>query len=796
MLKKKLFRDIWKNKSQFFTIFAMVLVGVMVYVGIEAYTAGMKEASDTFYQNYNLQDLNLIGTNGYTKEDLEEIKKIEHVKDVERLLSVNATDDSGNITYFLNFVESNNIDKFYIVQGQEFDVNVSGAWLDEFYAKENNLSVGDTIKIKYDTITLEEEIVALINVPDHLYDLKDASSLMPNRKESGFVYLSINELPQSYIKNQMISSLSQKQGTNITNEMFNEIMPEFDYKDYAFYYLMVDVDSKDNVDKVKALIEEKNANTLAITKIENTASYTMYEGEMNEGQAFVGIFSGLFLGIALLSVITTMTRVIKKEKMQIGTLKALGFSNFKVIKHYIGYGFWVSLIGAIAGIIAGRYFIGNVFMSMEMQYFELPNNGAIIVPSSYVVASLVVIGISFVTYLTCRKELIKKPADALRTELPNVKSGSLNITTKGIFKKLNFTSIWNIRDIFRNKFRTITAIVGVSGCSLLIVCALGMLNSMNHFIDLQFNELYNFKYKLILKSDLEETKINELLNTYGNSSSMTLGIEYVLDNNVKESNIIFVTNANDLVRFLDDDENYIDIDSSDGVYVTYKLAENNNYKIGDTIKWHIYGEKEYYESIIVGFNKDPQTQNITMTKEYLESLDIKYTPDSIYTNKDLSNVKTIENVELISNKENLRNDLESMMSMMMTMIIIIVIFAIILGIIIISNMSILSFSEKEYQFATLKVLGFKDKQIKNIFVKQNIWITILSIIIGLPLGYYLTSYLFIACLEDNFDFGTYILPSTYIISALVTFITSYIVSKILARKINKIDMVSSLKGSE
>ncbi len=790
MLRKKLFRDIWNNKSQFFTIFSMVLIGVMVYVGIEAYTAGMKNAADSFYQEYNLQDLNVFGKSGYTKEDVEEIKNIEHVLDVERILKVNATDDTGDKTYFLNFIEENNIDKFYIVEGQEFDVNTKGAWVDEFYAKENHLKIGDILTISYDTISFEEEIVAFINVPDHLYDLKDASSIMPNRKESGFVYLSVNELSEDYIKDQWISSFLQQQGSAITNEML-----DFDYKDYVFSSLIIDVDAKENVDAVKTCIEEKSDNTVAITKIEDTASYIMYEGEMNEGEAFVGIFSGLFLGIALLSVITTMTRVIQKEKLQIGTLKALGFSNWKVMKHYISYGFWVSLFGAIFGILAGRFFIGNVFMSMEMQFFELPNHGAIIVPSSYIVASLVVLVISFVTYLTCRKELSKKPADALRTELPNVKNGSLNRTTKGIFKKLNFSSKWNLRDIVRNKFRTVTTLVGVSGCSLLIVCALGMLDSMNHFIDLQFEKLYNFEYKLTLKADLDEKKEQELLNTYGSSSSMTLSVEYVLGD-TKESNTIFVTDAKNLIRFLDEKENYIDINATDGVYVTYKLAEQNHYKIGDTIKWHIYGEKQYYESTIVGFHKDPQNQNITMTKEYFESLGLNYKPDSIYTNEDLSQVKTIENVEFISSRETLRNDLESMMSMMMSMIAIIIVFAILLGIIIISNMSILSFSEKEYQFATLKVLGFKDKQIKNIFVKQTIWITILSILIGLPLGSSLTSYLFDACLEENYDFGTYILPSTYIMSALITFLTSYIVSKILAKKVCKIDMVTSLKGNE
>lgn len=795
MLKKKLFRDILKNKSQFITIFLMVLIGVMVYVGIEAYSVGMKIAADDFYTKNNLQDLNVIGSESFTNEDIEEIKKIENVNGVERILKVTATDDTGNKTYFLNFIESNNIDRFHVADGNKFDVNEKGVWLDEFYAEKNNLKVGDTIKIKYDTILLEEKIIGLINVPDHLYDIKDASQLIPNRETSGFAYLSINELPESYIKNQVINAVSKQNGIAITNEQFDMMMPDFNYKNYAFYNLIVDIDGKENVNDVKAKIEDKFDKVAATIRIEDTTSYEMYEGEMSEGEAFVGIFSGLFLFIALLSVITTMTRVIQKQKIQIGTLKALGFKNRKIIMHYIGYGFWVSLFGSLLGIVAGRYFIGNVFMNLEMTYFELPNNGAVVVNSSYIVAALVVIGVSFVTYLTCRKELIKKPVDSLRTELPKVKESSLNITTKGIFKNMKFSSKWNFRDILRNKFRTVTAIVGICGCSMLIVCAFGMLDSINKFIDVQFSDLYNFEYKLSLKEDTSDENIQEIENEYGDASSKTLGIEYIKDG-TRISNNAFVDDSKNMIRFVNDESEFINLDNDDGIYVTYKFAETNGYELGDEVKWHIYGSKDFYRSKIVGFNKDPQNQNITMTRKYYESLGLDYKADSIYTNKDLSNTKEIKGVDLINSRESLRNDIEEMLGMMMTMIVIISVFAVILGVIIISNMSVLSFTEKEYQFATLKVLGFENKQIRDIFVKQNIWITIVSIIIGLPAGYYLTSWLFKACLDANYDFATFILPKTYILAGISTIVVSLITSYYIARKIKTIDMVSSLKANE
>ena len=130
------------------------------------------------------------------------------------------------------------------------------------------------------------------------------------------------------------------------------------------------------------------------------------------------------------------------------------------------------------------------------------------------------------------------------------------------------------------------------------------------------------------------------------------------------------------------------------------------------------------------------------------------------------------------------------------MLVLIIVIAVLLGSIIIYNLGIISYTEKQYQFSTLKVLGFKDKQIERIFIKQNNWIAIISIIIGLPLGFYLTDWLFKIAIEEHYDFGAFIKTEAYIISAIGTFIVSYLVSKFLARKIKKIDMVTSLKVNE
>ena len=789
MLRRKMIRDIKQNLSQFITILLMVFIGIMAYSGIESYMEGMKETANNFYGDYNLQDLNVMGE--LSEENINTIKKISNVKNAEGKLNVNGVlENDDDTTISMNFIEENEISKFYIVDGESFNKDTKGIWLDNFFAEENNLKIGDILKIKYDGYVFEDKIVGLINVPDHVYDVKDESQLYPDHKTFGFAYASINEL-EGFIKNQVM-----KEAIITDESTFNQVFSDFNYKDYIKYnYIMVDLDNKEKFNEVKNSIEEKMDN-VAVIDIEDTASYKQYQGEIEEGETYIGVFSGLFLFIALLSVVTTMNRVVKKQRLQIGTLKALGFKQRKIVLHYISYSFWISIVAALLGLVAGRYFIGSVFIGLEMSFFEIPNGMPIIKNDSYVVSALVVLCVSFVTYLSTRKILKEKTADTLRNEIPSVKSKSLNITTTGIFKKMSFNTKWNIRDMFRNKARTITGIVGITACAMLIVCSLGMLDSMNYFIDLQFNRIFNFEYKLSLKSDISKENLKELTDKYGDNTSQSIYIEVKDNDGNIESNNIFVTDSKDYVRFVDNKDQFINVDNDDGVYITYKLAKTKGYSIGDEISWHVSGKNKYYTSKIVGFNKDPQNQNLTMTRKYLESLDIEYKPDSLYTNVDLSENKDIAGVTVISNIDKLKEGMDGMLETMKTMLVLIIVIAIILGSVIIYNLGILSYTEKQYQFATLKVLGFKDKQIQKIFIRQNNIVSVISIILGLPAGFYLTDWLFKTAIEEHYDFGAHINLISYVLAAIGTFVISYVVSKILAKKIRKIDMVTSLKGNE
>ena len=855
MLNKKILRDIWKNKSQFITVFLMVFLAVFAFAGVHAYMDGMKESSKVYYENQNLQDIWLTSEN-FKADKLEEIKKIDNVKNAERLLCLNANvidaerfiDPNTNkklsdLVIECNFIETNEINKMYLIEGEEYSKEKNGLWLDYYLAKKLGIKVGDELELSIEGNSFKEKVAGLVEVPDHVYFIKDDTAIFPTHTDYGFAYLSINEFPKDYIYNKALETdevqdaiknlkdlkdtlskygitdysnipstiTSQIDGINDIDlsralelvDTYNENKEEFikaidkDFSledSYVFPYAIVDVDDTSKTLETKNKIKDNNEDIITATLRDDNLSYDGYKREAEEGETYSGVFSGLFVFIAILSVVTTMNRFVKKERTQIGTLKALGIKRSKITRMYVNYGFFISVIASVLGIVLGNLLIGNFFLEMEMEYYEIPYYNIVTIPLVYYVAIAIIIVITLVTYLSCRKILKEPAAEALRIERPKVKVKENSFTTKKAFNKLSLSSKWNIRDIVRSKGRTLMAIVGIAGCTMLVVTAFGMLDSMKSYVSWEFDTINNFEYKLNLSTDYTDKQFNDIISKYGDATSQTTGIEFKNNNEI----IIKPLTINDTNGFLQvtDHNRHPFTMNDDGLYITEKMSQVNNLKPGDIVEWHIIGSDNWYKTKIVGLNRDPQAQQFNCTKKFFDTLDEEYKADSVYTNEDLSGIKEISGVNTIQTVKNLEDGMNSMLNMMYSLIALLIVVSVILAIVIIYNLGIMSFSEKEYQFATLKVLGYKYKQIKKIFIKQNIWIGILAIIIALPLGNYMTDYIFKNAIGDTYDFEAMIKPATFIMSSIGTFVVVYIVNQFLAKKIKKIDMVSSLKGNE
>lgn len=758
-LYKKIVRDLWIYKGQFFTIFLMTMIGMMAFSGIHAYMDGMDRTAQRYYQTNNLQDL-WVSSQNITDENLESYESIDHVKDVNRAFVFNSKlEGYKDVNLESNVIEKNSISKMYVVKGKRFDSNKKGAWLDSYLAEYLKIDIGDTLKLKVFNQTIHVKVLGFVNSPDHVYFVKDSTEIFPSHDHYGFVYLS----SKAY-EDQMGMA-----------PIFNKAY--------------IDVDSKKNENAVKKDLLKCDSNIIAVTNRKACSSYMQYKSEVDEGKTYSMVFTAMFLFIAILSVMSTMNRFVRKQRVQIGTLKALGFSNSKITLHYVSFGFLISLFASFLGLIVGALSIGNIFLKIEGEYFEMPNMKIEVLPIVYLVALLTVLAISIITYLSSHKILKQSASVALRMEAPKINTKQLNWTLK--LKNAKLSVKWNLRDISRNKGRTLASLAGIVGCTMLLVCAFGMYDSINDYLKWEYQTLNQYKNKISLQDTITEDQLNTLTKLYGNRTTQDLTIEF----QSKKKTVAKTLTINDskgMVTYTNHNKKIIKL-KENGIYVTEKLAEQYGFKKGDQVKWHILGNDTWYSSKIVGLNRDPQNQQLNMTKAYYESLGLSYHPTSIYTN---SKVKKSDGISKISTLSSIQKGMENMLETMKSMVVLLIGFAVLLGSVILYNLGILSFSEKQYQFATLKVLGFKDQQIRSIFIKQNNWITLLAILLGLPLGYLMLDYIYKNALSDAFDFDASVHLISYAYAILGTFIVSYVMNSILARKIKTIDMVSSLKANE
>lgn len=873
MLRRKLFRELRLNAGQFVTIFLMVMIAALAFSGVHAYMDGMEDSASAYYEENNLEDLWITGEN-FSKEDLEAVRNVPNVADAERLLAFQCTwiRDEGDVTIETNFIESNDISRFYVFEGEGFDPEKSGLWLDYYLARNLGVKTGDEIPLSYGGYTFTEKVNGLIGTPDHVYAVKDASVIFTNHTDFGFAYLSYREFPKEFMYDQILKSdefseiLSKRKliragwklakaagntpqqfletfggipeaetedaseetekdpertaGFDLSQadldtaldladaiadgtasaeqkeQFFAALDPSFDTAEFrVFPQIIVDVEDTDRLQETSLALEEACGGVLAVTGRNMNVSWAAYQSEVEEGQTYSVIFTGMFLLIAVLSVVTTMNRFVRRQRTQIGTLKALGYRNRRIILHYVGFGFWTGLLGVIIGTIAGSLTIGRLFLSEQMDMFLVPESSISLRPVVWLADIAILAAITLVTYLSCRKILQEPAAQALRVERPKMKIRENAGGKAGLLKNASFAVKWNLRDIRRNRMRSVMAVAGIAGSCLLIVAAFGMRDSLQNYLRWEFGGILHFRYQLALSSECSPEQVEELVQTYHGKTSQTLPVEIYDSEGSKETNTAIVNDAPDMLRLSDHDRNYFEPED-DGVYITEKLSETIGLKAGDTLRWRILGQDEWNETPIAGLNRDPQNQNMCMSRAFYETLGKEYTADHVYTDEDLSGISELPGVETISSVEDLAGQMNSMLSVMNAFIGILVAVSAILGFVIIYNLGILSLSEKNYQFATLKVLGFRFRAIRKIFVMQNIWLTVISVIIGLPAGYLMTDYIFKEAIGDQYDFFAMIEPGTYGIALAGTLIISLASSWYLAEKLKKIDMVTSLKANE
>lgn len=781
---KKVWRDILANKGQFATIFLMTAIGVVVYAGIYAYTNGMHLRAADYYQSHQLPDMWLRGR-WFSPDNLRQIRQQANVQIAERqaIIDANYYDTNGlKNTLRLNFIEDNQLSKFYVISGRGFEAQTDGIWLDAYLAQKKQLQVGDRISFKYLGVETSKPIVGTILTPDRIYDVESEGQFFPSHDRYGFAYLSA----RFFVPEAAAKLLNQPMARHWNHQQIIDHLP--------FDQVMIKLRQPADFQATKTALEQQFPETqpspLITTGREELFSYRAFADEMNEGAAYVAVFAGIFLLIASLSVITTMNRLVVKQRPEIGTLKSLGFRDLRITSLYASYGIWLALVACAVGIIVGPLTIGQYMTTLVTKTYAVPNLHPTVPASTYWASLAVIALIGLTSFLACRKQLAEPAATILRPQPPRVASRSL-IKLKQ-WQGLSFASRWNLRDLWRNKLRSLMAMSGIIGTSLLIVCAHGMMDSLNSYINWQFRDLSRYRSRLTLKPDASDQQIADLAAQFEHRSSMSLPIELQLGDQTKLTTIT-IDDSDQRLGHTDAKRQVFQL-SDDGIYVTTKLAQLHGLQVGDQLAWRRIGHQSWQQSTIVGFNRKPQDQNLTATRQAMAKT-ITYRPTHFYSDQEFDQ-ELPAGVLAVQNLEQAQADFQKMFKMFKSLINLIIIGAAVLGIVVIYNIGSLALIERNYQFATLKVLGFRNRQVGRIFKQQNYWLGLPGIAIGLPLGYLTTDWIFKTALAANYDFEARIQPASYLIGAIGSLVTLAIVNQILSRKIKHIDLVSSLKSLE
>ena len=756
MLKKKMIRDIRKHKTQFLSIFLMAFLGVFVFAGVGGESVGLEVNVDKFYDDTNLAD-GWIYSNFINDLFLDQIYCLGATDQMERQLVVDSVADFSNdpeIT--LHFVENNTISKFYLIDGEPFDINdKNGVWLDKSFADAKGLKVGDSITFEFEDYKIKKKIRGTGYSPEYVYHASQ-SSVIPDFSKIGFAYMSYKAFPNDTVP------------YNVLNVKFDGTAENYDkLLDY-------------HMDGYYSSFVERSEHT----------SVSQFSEEIDQHQMMAGIFPVVSILIAMLILLTTMTRIITHQRTQIGILKACGFKDKSIMKHYISYGFWLVLIGSLLGLIIGPMTLPKLFYPSMSSTYILPSwEPAWSIDFVFIALAMIIMSI-LVSYYAVRSIFNENSADTIRPKAPKVSSSGM-IERLGFFKHLSFNSRWNYRDAKRNKFRALMTIIGVIGCTALLVSAFGMYDGMNDLKEWEFNQINHYDSKLVIDDEASISEVDDVAEEVNGDKIMESAIEIESDT-CKKSGSLLVLNHTDLVTPTDYDWNRIKIED-DEVSVSQKMADMLGIGIGDTVKWHIMGSDKWIKTKIDKIHSDPTSQGFIMSADKLEDLDLNYTPTSVVTEEHVT--KNYTAIKTTNSLKDMTSSWDELTEAMWLLIYILIFFASLLAVVVLYNLGLLSFTEIEREIATLKVLGFKTNALRKLLLTQNLWFTTIGYLLGIPVGYYILKVMW----ESSGD-SFYIIPSislmNLVITAAITFSLSILVNLMFSRKIKKLDMVESLKSAE
>lgn len=542
--------------------------------------------------------------------------------------------------------------------------------------------------------------------------------------------------------------------------------------------------------------------------------YTGYGQDAERIANLASVFPVIFFLVAALVCLTTMTRMVEEQRVQIGSLKAMGYSGLAISRKYLLYGLLPSLTGGVFGLVIGYILFPKMIFTAYQIMYQMPNielraYGGI---SAYSLLAAVACT-TIATLWACLATLRETPASLMRPRTPKAGKRVFLEYIKPLWRKMSFTHKVTARNLFRYQKRFWMTVIGIGGCTALIIAGFGMRSSLLFTMSRQYDDLFHYSAQVTLSSNVlpeERQAVEDFLagdSRVVNDVPCTASSATVITSSYSTTAYVEVMEADEIGKVIDllDCKTGEPITMEDtGVYIDQKLSELLKVSVGDTFFLDgdargdvtVAGIYEHYTGHFIYMTPSYYEQTLHADSEPNAYL-MNFTSDDTDTcNAIFEKLLSMNGVVTTSRMRDTQDTYMHSMERVDFVVVIIILAAAALAMVVLFNLSNINITERQRELATIKLLGFYDKEVSAYVYRENIVLTVFGILMGCFMGHWLHIYLVRSTEIDLMMFGRQTAPSAYVYAAILTMLFSVLVNVLAHFKMKKIDMVESLKSAE
>lgn len=763
-LRKKLFRDMKQSFMQFLSIVVLCSLGTLIFAGLDGCANLAQGTIDVYFEENNLADF-WISLPSADREALRKLSRIEGVEDVCARFSMDldtALPDQPMI-HVTGYEGSMEINRPLLEEGELLaQTDLRGCLVQSGFADAHQLEVGDRITVELQGTEFSFVVRGKVFSPEFICVTQGT---YPNPQEYGYILINAQGMPYVPLT-QIVVTLSENADAEAVENAISKAMPE-------------------------ALIQNRRAHKSTASAINNAEMF----------RALTVVFPVFAYAVAALIVLTTLTRMVDNQRLQMGTLKALGYPSSRIRSHYLSYALLPSAVGSVLGVFAGHWALPTIIWALLLGQNEYPYQ---IYPSiswlSWAMAGLTVLMSISICWYTYHKAARETTANLLRPKPPRAGKRIFLERIGPLWRRFSFNTKMMIRNLMRNRMRTIMSFVGILCCNALIIASFGLQDSINLIAVTHYTKVLHYDVRANLTSlagdgqsydtRLDAEKVESIMERPVSARSVS----------ANRTTMLTVVETDQQLLWLGENEVHVPIEPG-GAAVTAKLADALNVREGDLLTLFLAADDEpvmvpvsqiVYNNIQQGMYMERNTWEKLRKGDFAPSALLIRNP-SVQCISDLAAMDEVDRLEYPVEQS---RELTELMNMLSSIFVILMGIALALAFVICYNMGLMNFAERVREYATLKVLGYHQKEIRRLIVGENVLITLAGIACSMWAGKALTGLVLQVCASESVTYPSRPAASSIAIACLITFGFSLIIQLFLTRKVRSIDMVEALKSVE